>query len=251
MEEYEEIKSEVIIKAFRAIDEPELCQKFINGHERVLASIGVKKVTSAGYEWTQNPASYVVLCLNKDQSKALGGARVHVSGGTQPLPLISGVEDIDPSISSKIDEKKPQGTAELCGLWNSIEVAGMGIGAIYVVRSAVALIEQLEIRSCFALCSPQGAKISMRFGYQVREGLGNAGLFYYPKEDLVATMVFLPDALNLTTTPEKERKKILELRANPNLRIVEENRRKIVDIQYELELAVVDKSVYDFGLASY
>ena len=249
MEEKEEIKSEVIIKAFRAVDEPEMCQMFIDGHERVLASIGVKKVTSAGYEWTLNPASFVVLCVNKEQTKALGGARVHVSGGNQPLPLISGVEDIDPTISSKVDEKKPDGTAELCGLWNSLEVAGMGIGAIYVVRAAVALIDQLGIKSCFALCSPQGAKISMRFGYQIREDLGNDGLFYYPKEDLVATMVFLPDAISLETTPEKERKKILELRENSNLRIVEENRGKIVDIQYQLGLSVVDKSVYDFGLA--
>ena len=33
------------IKAFRAVDDPVLCQKFIDGHARVLTSVGVEKVT--------------------------------------------------------------------------------------------------------------------------------------------------------------------------------------------------------------
>lgn len=247
MEEREENRSEVVIRAFRAIDEPELCRKFIEGHERVLLSIGVTKVTSSNYEWTQNPASYVVLCLTKDESRALGGARVHVCGGNQELPLISGVEDKEPNIRSKVDEMKPAGTAELCGLWNSIEVAGMGIGAIYVVRAAVAIIDQLGIKTCFALCSPQGARLSYRFGYQLREDIGNKGTFYYPKEDLLATMVFLPNTEDLSTTPLDERDKILELRENPTLHIVEGNRGKLVEIQYQIKLANVDKTVYDLG----
>jgi hypothetical protein len=241
-------RAEVIIKAFRAIDEPDLCQKFIEGHERVLLSIGVTKVTSSSYEWTQNPAAFVVLCLTKDGARALGGARVHVCGGNQQLPLISGVEEMDSSVHGKIEEKKREGTAELCGLWNSIEVAGMGIAAIYVVRSTVAIIKQLGITSCFALCSPQGARISMDFGYQLRDDIGNKGTFYYPKEDLLATMVFLPNAVSLETTPEKEKAKILELREKPNLLIVEESRGKTVEIQYQLHLPRVDTSVYDFGL---
>ncbi|MDP4935674.1 MAG: hypothetical protein NWR30_13245, partial [Salibacteraceae bacterium] len=129
-----------------------------------------------------------------------------------------------------------------------IEVAGMGIGAIYVVRSTVAIINQLGITSCFALCSPQGARISMGFGYQLRDDIGNKGTFYYPKEDLLATMVFLPNAVSLETTPEKEKAKILELREKPNLLIVEESRGKTVEIQYQLHLPRVDTSVYDFGL---
>jgi len=240
--------AEVTIKAFRAIDDFELCRKFIEGHERVLTSIGIEKITSSDYSWTQNPASYVVICMSKDGERVFGGARVHVCGGNQELPFIKGVIEMDDSVPAKVDEKKHGGTGELCGLWNSMEVAGMGIGAIYVVRATVAIISQLGINSCFALCSPQGARISMRFGFQIRRDIGNNGTFYYPKHDLLATMVCLDDASQLSFTPEGEREKIMELRENTNLQVLEESRGKTADIQYDLEIASVDKSVYDLGV---
>ncbi|MEZ4721669.1 MAG: hypothetical protein R2813_07335 [Flavobacteriales bacterium] len=240
-------RANVIIRAFRAVDNPELCLRFIEGHEKVLTSIGVDKLTSADYSWMKNPAAYVVLCTSLDGQKAYGGARVHVCGGNQELPLVSGVIEMDPTINEKVNAAKPMGTGELCGLWNSLEVAGMGIGAIYVVRAAVAIISQLGIRSCFALCSPMGAKISKRFGYEIRKDIGNKGTFYYPKQDLLATMVFLEDALNLSGTPEDEKAKILELRDNPDLQIIEVNRGKEANITYDLDLEKVDKLVYDLG----
>lgn len=239
--------AEVTIKAFRAVERPDLCRKFIEGHERVLTSIGVEKVTSSDYSWTLNPAAYVVICMDREEERIFGGARVHVCGGNQDLPFIKGVIDMDDSVIGKLEEKKPEGTGELCGLWNSMEVAGMGIGAIYVVRATVAIISQLGIKSCFALCSPQGARISMRFGFQIRKDIGNEGTFYYPKQDLLATMVCLDDAIGLTTTPRSEQEKIIELRENTNLQVLEENRGKTADIQYELQIPFVDTSVFDFG----
>lgn len=241
--------AEVTIKAFRAVDNPELCNKFIEGHEKVLSSIGIEKITSSDYSWTKNPAAYVVICLSRDEEKAYGGARIHVCGGNQELPFIAGVEEMDSSVRGKVEEKKPEGTGELCGLWNSLEVAGMGIGAIYLVRAAVAVLSQLGIGSCFALCSPQGARISMRFGYEIRMDIGEDGTFYYPKQDLVATMVILNDPQELSNTPPEEQMKILELRENPNLQIVETNRGKVADIVYDLGLSHIDKSVYDLGEA--
>ena len=38
-------KPEVRLRAFRAIDEPETCARFIEGHTHVLTSIGVTKVS--------------------------------------------------------------------------------------------------------------------------------------------------------------------------------------------------------------
>lgn len=239
--------AEVTIRAFRAVDNPELCQKFIEGHEKVLSSIGIEKITSSDYGWTKNPAAYVVICMSRDGERAYGGARIHVCGGNQELPFIAGVEEMDDTVRAKVDSKKRHGTGELCGLWNSLEVAGMGIGAIYLVRATVAIIDQLKIGSCFALCSPQGARISMRFGYEIRRDIGKDGTFYYPKQDLLATMVVLNDPIALSNTPEEERIKIIELRENPNLQTVETNRGKVADIVYDLELPFVDTSVYDLG----
>lgn len=46
------------IRAFRAIDDYDACQKFILGHQKVLENIGVKKVTSSKNEWAENPAIF-------------------------------------------------------------------------------------------------------------------------------------------------------------------------------------------------
>src|SRR5690606_12312705 len=131
--------AKVKITAFRAIDNPRLCELFIEGHEKVLTSIGVEKVTSSDYGWTQNPAAFVTVCTDMDETKALGGARFHVCGGTQELPLVDGVIDLQPDIRERVEEFKAGGTGELCGLWNSLEVAGMGIGAVYVVRTMISV----------------------------------------------------------------------------------------------------------------
>lgn len=71
----------VRIKAFRAIDDPVLCEKFIDGHARVLTSVGVEKVTSSTNEWMENPASFVIICEDLESDKVFGGARIHAHGG--------------------------------------------------------------------------------------------------------------------------------------------------------------------------
>ncbi len=76
-------KPEVRLRAFRAIDDPETCALFVEGHTHVLTSIGVTKVTSSKNEWTTNPAAFVMVVESMDGKKIFGGARVHVAGGSE------------------------------------------------------------------------------------------------------------------------------------------------------------------------
>src|SRR5260221_4479759 len=80
-------KPEVRLRAFRAIDDPETCALFVEGHTHVLTSIGVTKVTSSKNEWTTNPAAFVMVVESMDGTKIFGGARVHVAGRSEPLPI--------------------------------------------------------------------------------------------------------------------------------------------------------------------
>lgn len=89
---------EVRIRAFRAIDDPESSQRFIDGHRKVLEVHGVKKVTSANNSWAENPAVFVVIVESLDRKKVYGGARVHAAGGTQPLPIEEATGFMDPKI---------------------------------------------------------------------------------------------------------------------------------------------------------
>lgn len=237
----------VRIRAFRAIDNPELCTKYIQGHERILNSVGVNKVTSATHEWAQNPAAFVILCEDLEGTKVYGGARIHATGGTQQLPVISATLEMDNRVEGYVEGFKPGGTGEFCGLWNSLEVAGMGIGAVYLIRASIAIISQLGLNSMFALCSPHTARIASGYGFNIVKDLGDNGKFYYPKLDLIATVVLLDDSETLGTATESEKEKISSLRANPNQTVHEVNRGREIDITYDLEIKNIDREVFDFG----
>lgn len=87
----------VRLRAFRAIDDPIACELFIEGHTHVLTSIGVTKVTSSRHEWTRNPAAFVIIVESLDGKKVYGGARVHVAGGTEALPIEQATIGLDSS----------------------------------------------------------------------------------------------------------------------------------------------------------
>ena len=240
-------KNYVRLKAFRAIDRPDLCDKFIEGHSRVLSSVGVEKVTSNTNEWTQNPASFVVLCESQDGEKTYGGARVHAYGGSQVLPIEEATLEMDPTIVDHVKRFAPQGTGELCGLWNSIEVAGMGIGAVYLIRCAIAILTQLGLGTCWALCSPFSARIAKNSGFLKYPDVGNDGTFYYPKIDLLATACLVEDSSKLEFGNPDEVQRIQELRKNPIQKLDETNRGRTMNVEYNLLIENVDKSLFKWS----
>ena len=72
------------IRAFRAIDDPLTCQKFIEGHRRVLSIYGIENITTNTDAWMYNPAIFVIVVETLDGSKLYGGARVQVADGIDP-----------------------------------------------------------------------------------------------------------------------------------------------------------------------
>src|ERR1700761_5722378 len=149
---------EVRLRAFRAVDDPETCALFIEGHTHVLTSIGVTKVSYSKNEWVNNPAVFVMVVQSLDGKKVFGGARVHVAGGTEPLPIEQATGAMDKGIFELVYKYARHGTGELCGLWNSREIAGYGVGSIFLIRTAVAISYQIGLQSLFALCAPYTVK---------------------------------------------------------------------------------------------
>lgn len=204
----------IVIKAFRAPDDKNACHKFVDGHMKVLKIYGITMITSANIEWFDDPDTYVILVESEDGDKVYGGARVQIAGGTYRLPIEKAVMTMDNHVSEVVNEYAKMGTAEFCGLWNSREVAGLGIGSMYLGRAAVAITRQLELSTLFGLAAPATVKNSMRVGFEVATFLGNNGTFYYPKEDLIATAVIIKDTENLPTAEPDERTIIQDLRLN-------------------------------------
>ncbi len=232
---------EVRLRAFRAIDEPDTCQLFIEGHTHVLTSIGVTKVTSSKNEWTTNPAAFVIIVESMDRQRVYGGARVHVAGGTQPLPIEQATSAMDKSIHEFVWRYAKHGTGEICGLWNSREIAGYGIGSIFLTRASVAISTQIGLQSLFALCAPYTVKMAECVGYRIEKSIGMDGTFYYPKLDLVATTMINEDIKDLSLAVDEDREAIFKLRENLNLERTEILRKKSIKIHYDLKIPKLDE----------
>ena len=234
-------RPEVRLRAFRAIDEPEACELFVEGHTQVLTSIGVTKVTSSKNEWTKNPAAFVMIVESMDGKKVYGGARIHVAGGSQPLPIEQATGSMDRGIFDLIWSFAQHGTGEVCGLWNSREIAGYGIGSIFLIHTAVAISYQIGLQSLFALCAPYTIPPGKAVGMEIEKSIGIDGTFYYPKLDLIATIMVLKDVATLSKAYEEDKNAIMKIRENLNVTRVEVLRRKEITIHYTTQIPNLDQ----------
>jgi hypothetical protein len=234
-------RPELRLRAYRAIDEPETCELFIKGHTAVLTSIGVTKVTSSKNGWAKNPAVFVIIVESIDGKTLYGGARVHVAGGSEPLPIEQATGTMDAGIFELVWNFSKRGTGEICGLWNSQELAGYGIGTPLLIRTLIAISSQIGLQSLFALCAPYTVKPVVNCGMVLIDSIGNNGTFYYPKIDLIATAMILKDVLDLSLAIEEDKFAILQMRANPDSLKIHELKKKEITIHFELGIPHLDR----------
>jgi hypothetical protein len=222
--------------AFRAIDEPEICKQFIEGHFNVLKDYGVTKVTSSNNEWMYNPYVYVVTVHENSSGKVVSGLRIHISHEDFPLPLEGAIAQVDSKIRQLVSTCRSQGTGEIGGLWNSRAISGFGIGALFLSRTSLVIADQLHVMSLFALCAEYTLKPTLQKGFEIEEQIGNKGTFFYPKLDLVATLAVLKDVKNLPLALEEERNYIFELRKNLQCERIEQTPKGPIHIKYNLKI---------------
>ena len=244
------MNTEIRIRAFRATDDYETCLKFIDGHRKVLAIYGIENISTNTYDWIYNPSIFVVVVESMDRTKLYGGARVQCADGINPLPIELATGDMDPNIYEFVKKAALNGTGELSGLWNSKEVAGLGIGSLFPSRVSVVIAEQLGLDTMFSLCSPTTVRFNQWIGSNVLTSVGNNGTFYYPKIDLIATVCFLEDVAELKNAHPREREKMLYLRANPNCIVKEKSpfKNAYVDVHYNLEISSANKEEFKLGI---
>lgn len=225
------------IRTFRAPDDPDACEKFIIGHKKLLEIFGITKITSNRQDWVDDYNTIVILVEDKETKIVYGGARLQVVSGKYPLPIEIALGKYDNSIYEMVQQDHLLGgTCELCGLWNSREVAGMGIGSYILSRVGAAISVQLPVKSIFVLCAPITVRMGKRVGAVVEDSLGNDGLFYYPKDDLIATAMRLRNINDLSNADASEQEKILSLRKKPHQFIVERGPKGSFEVEYNLKI---------------
>jgi hypothetical protein len=224
----------ITVRAFKAPDDPEACLRFYNGHLRLLEIyFGIAKITSGSADWMHHENSIVIIVEDETRTKTYGGARVQLADGILPLPIETAIGKYDP----KIYDVVKTGSAEICAMWNSKEVAGMGIGSQVLARAGVVLAAQMPIDNFHVLCAPITTRIGKRVGFTVDESLGDKGTFFYPKDDFIATAMVINDVNKLENADPKERELIYDLRENLVQTKTEVGPKGSYEVSYNLEIA--------------
>lgn len=227
------------IRAFRAPDDASTCEKFIMGHRNILEIYyGVIKITSDNNYWVDDPHTIVLVAEDTETNRVYGGARVQVFNGKHQLPIESAISKYDPDIFSMIQSDfEAGGTCEICGLWNSKEVAGMGIGSRILSLVGISITNQLNVNSMYVLCAPATVRMAYNMGLQLVDSLGNNGKFYYPKDNFVATVMKLFDIHDLSRAKEKEKNDILFLREQQNVTLWESGPKGKYEVLYDIKIS--------------
>ena len=230
----------VRFRAFRAIDEPDSCMRFIEGHRKVLEIYGITMITSNRALWVDHENTYVILVESQEDGRPLAGARVQIADNELPLPIEDAVGKVDQKIHEIVEQYRVDRTAELCGLWNSREIAGYGIGSFLLTRAAIILCRTaLKVKTLFALCAPATVRMGSRAGFVIEKSLGNDGFFNYPKLDLIATAMIIKDVNSTPTATEDNKQFIEEFIAQPIQNRIERGPKGEIDVKYDLAVSEI------------
>lgn len=233
--EQRESVSSIRIKAFRASSDMISCLRFQEGHLDVLRSFGFK-ISSTQEDWMLSDDTYVILVESLDSSRVYGGARLEYCNRDRTVPIQTALMDLAPEIDEFIKDRKDFDTVELCGLWNSVSVAGMGIGSVYSIRAALAVAGLLSVQNILALCSVHSFRMASVFGFTLLKEVGDGGIVYYEGAKQNAHITFHGDFIEMRNVNPDERDKIISLIDNPSQVIVEERNGTNLNITYDLQV---------------
>ncbi len=228
------ISNKFNIFAFRAIDEPELCVQYIEGHVKVLTDYGIANITTNNKTWTNNPNIYCVVAQDKDTLSLIGGVRIQIADGIHPLPVELAIGKMDANIHDKVKKYALNGgIGESCGLWISKEVKGLGISR-YLMWASISSANQLNFETMLGICAGYTLKLFSEIGFEIDKSLGAQGNFPYPNEKYTAHVIGILNAITLKTASKDDKSIMLSLRAKPYQSRIEKNKSLSCEIKYNL-----------------
>ena len=222
------------LHAYRALENENLNEGFINGHARVLTDYGVTNITSYKHSWVDNPSVYCVVAID-EEDEVVGGVRFHIANGTNPLPLEEALSNLDQRIHAFVENLGFHKTGELCGLWNAKKVAGMGV-SLLLTQAGISISNQLHVEMLLGICADYTLPLFQSVGFQVDYSLGMKGEFPYPTEKYITRVIGILNAKSLSTASPENQKKINFLRKNPLIQLEEQGKKGNFQAVYQLKL---------------
>jgi hypothetical protein len=222
------------IRAFRAINELETCNLFSEGHVKILTDYGITNITTNNTGWMSNPNMYCIIASSFDETEILGGIRLQISDDENYLPVELAIGKMDDKIYPLIKKlREDGGVGELCALWNTKKIAGVGISML-LTRAGISIVNQLNIKTLVGICADYTLKMFEQVGFVVNKSLGVNGEFLYPNENYKARVLGILNAVSLENTAEFDKARIRSMRENPIQNYVEIGSKNNIEINYNL-----------------
>lgn len=234
------IKETLFIRAFKAIDEPDTCARYIAEHGKVLRDFGVDHIVAPDIRWTKDPLCHVIIAEHPVHG-LVGGIRVVVDGPGTPLPIETAIKDMDPRISDAMRKLASNGNGEVCGLWNAHRMGGHGI-PLLLSLAAVSIANQMGLGSLVCLVAHYTLRHALKAGFVILEEVGDGGTFTYPIPEIRSLAMVIPDVLTLSTARPEFRERLLSLRIRPEQVRNEAPSGIEMEIHYDL---LVERKVFD------
>jgi hypothetical protein len=225
--------NKLTFKAFKAIDSQEMCKKYLEGHVIVLKDYGITNITSNNNDWMCHPQMYCVVALDSE-NELVGGIRVQVADMITPLPVEKAIGKMDDTIYEVVrNYHENGGVGELCALWISKKVAGLGV-SILLTRAGISVTNQLTIKTLVGICAEYTLKMFKRVGFQVDHTLGTNGEFPYPNNTYVARVLGIMNAESLESAAEYDKERMQSLRLHPVQNYLEKETSESTLVEYNL-----------------
>jgi len=218
--------------AFKPVDDIALSERYIKGHTRVLEDYGITNITSNNRVWLEMPCVYGVVAHTED-GELVGGIRVQMADGINPLPVEKAVGHMDERIYAVVKKYIDNGVGELSALWNAKSVAGYGI-SVLLARAGISMTNQMNCNTLVGICGDYTLQMFKNVGFVVDGSVGHNGEFFYPKDDFIARVLGILNSKNLETAEAENRSRMLDLRNNPIQKYVETGPKGPVEVDYNL-----------------
>lgn len=220
---------------FKAIDNPSLCEQYIEGHITVLKEYGVPMVTSGKPIWNTNPNVYCIVAQRSDNNKMIAGIRLQIADGITPLPVEEAISALDKGIHKMVNKYFDDGVGELCGLWNLKEVAGVGTSFV-LVRAAISIVNQLGFKTLMGICAEYSLQMFKDVGFVIDNSLGDNGEFPYPTEEYITRVLGIMNAYTLDTAHPYDKERMLGLREKLIQQRKETGKKGVFSVYYNLDV---------------
>ena len=168
------------LHVFASADDPDLSQRFADGHRAVLQASGITNLTSFGEDWVGDADTTLFLLTCNDDETLLSGMRLQRRREEYLLPMERAVGGDHPEVSQRLDSQMQEGCGEFCALWSRRETAMAGIGMLPMACVGLGLMPRLDIRHGYAFMGTNMRPIQRELGFTILEEWGEEGQFSYP-----------------------------------------------------------------------